>query len=369
MSKGLRGIEAGITSICTVGETGDDLHYRGYDIVDLSEHCIFEEVCYLLLYGKLPNNDKLKSFTDNIISKRSLPNSLKIILQKIPQDSNPMDVLRTACSFLGNIEPEKSFRNQIHCSERLLGIFPSVLNYWYHFSHFGKNISEENESRTIAGHFLHTLHSRKPTETEEKVMNISLILYAEHEFNASTFAARVCAATLSDFFSCITGAIGTLRGPLHGGANEKAMELISKFKDEESASKSVYSMLENKELIMGFGHAVYKKQDPRNDIIKKWSKRLSVGRHNEKLYNISCRVETIMKEEKGLFANADFFHASAYNFMDIPTKLFTPIFVCSRVSGWAAHIIEQRSDNKLIRPGAKYIGNDPLDFIPLNKRN
>jgi|TARA_B110000116_G_scaffold137389_1_gene119233 2-methylcitrate synthase len=369
MSKGLRGIEAGITSICTVGETGDDLHYRGYDIVDLSEHCIFEEVCYLLLYGKLPNNDKLKSFTDNIISKRSLPNSLKIILQKIPQDSNPMDVLRTACSFLGNIEPEKSFRNQIHCSERLLGIFPSVLNYWYHFSHFGKNISEENESRTIAGHFLHTLHRRKPTETEEKVMNISLILYAEHEFNASTFAARVCAATLSDFFSCITGAIGTLRGPLHGGANEKAMELISKFKDEESASKSVYSMLENKELIMGFGHAVYKKQDPRNDIIKKWSKRLSVGRHNEKLYNISCRVETIMKEEKGLFANADFFHASAYNFMDIPTKLFTPIFVCSRVSGWAAHIIEQRSDNKLIRPGAKYIGNDPLDFIPLNKRN
>ena len=200
-------------------------------------------------------------------------------------------------------------------------------------------------------------------------MNISLILYAEHEFNASTFAARVCAATLSDFFSCITGAIGTLRGPLHGGANEKAMELISKFKDEESASKSVYSMLENKELIMGFGHAVYKKQDPRNDIIKKWSKRLSVGRHNEKLYNISCRVETIMKEEKGLFANADFFHASAYNFMDIPTKLFTPIFVCSRVSGWAAHIIEQRSDNKLIRPGAKYIGNDPLDFVPINERN
>ena len=291
-----------------------------------------------------------------------------IVLEKIPKDTNPMDVLRTACSFLGNIEPEKTFDDQMVCSERLLGVFPSALNYWYHFSQFGNKISENNDSQTIAGHFLHTLHGRKPTQTEEKVMNISLILYAEHEFNASTFAARVCAATLSDFYSCVTGAIGTLRGPLHGGANEKAMDLISRFDDEESAAKSIYSMLENKELIMGFGHAVYKKKDPRNDIIKMWSKKLSEGRANEKLYDISARIERIMKEEKGLFANADFFHASAYNFMDIPTKLFTPIFVCSRVSGWAAHIIEQRSDNKLIRPGAKYVGSEPLDFVPINER-
>ena len=279
-----------------------------------------------------------------------------------------MDVLRTACSFLGNIEPEKSFDNQMRCSKRLLGIFPSALNYWYHFSHFGKKISEENESQTIAGHFLYTLHGRKPTETEEKVMNISLILYAEHEFNASTFAARVCAATLSDFYSCVTAAIGTLSGPLHGGANEKAMNLISRFEDEESAAKSIYKMLAKKKLIMGFGHAVYKKQDPRNDIIKKWSKKLSVGNRNEKLYGISCRIEKIMREEKNLFANADFFHASAYHFMSIPTKLFTPIFVCSRISGWSAHIIEQRSDNKLIRPGAKYIGDKPQRFIPINDR-
>ena len=369
MSEGLRGIEAGKTSICTVGNTGDGLHYRGYDVLDLSEKCIFEEVCYLLLHGNLPNKNQLEIFTNKIVQKRSIPDSLKIILETIPKETNPMDVMRTACSFLGNIEPESSFDNPVCCSERLLGIFPSLLNYWYHFSRTGKKISQYNDSETIAGHFLHTLHGRTPTKIEEKVMNISLILYAEHEFNASTFAARVCAATLSDFYSCITAAIGTLRGPLHGGANEKAMELISRFQDEESAAKSIYSMLENKELIMGFGHAVYKKQDPRNDIIKKWSKKLSVGRPNKKLYDISCRIESIMKEEKGLFANADFFHASAYNFMDIPTELFTPIFVCSRVSGWSAHIIEQRLDNKLIRPGAKYVGSEPLDFVPINDRD
>ncbi len=369
MSKGLRGIEAGKTSICTVGETESDLLYRGYNVTDLSQNCVFEEVCFLLLNGKLPNSLELKDFTKKIFLKRHIPKSLISVLEKIPKETNPMDVLRTTCSFLGNIEPEKSFDNQIKCAERLLGILPSALNYWYHFSHLGKRIVIENDSESIAGHFLSTLHGRKATETEEKVMNVSLILYAEHEFNASTFAARVCAATLSDFYSCVTGAIGTLRGPLHGGANEKAMELISRFQDEESAAKSIYSMLENKELIMGFGHAVYTKQDPRNDIIKKWSKKLSVGRPNEKLYDISCRIERIMKEEKGLFANADFFHASAYNFMDIPTKLFTPIFVCSRVSGWAAHIIEQRSDNKLIRPGAKYVGSEPLDFVPINDRD
>ena len=369
MSKGLRGIEAGETSICTVGETENDLLYRGYNVIDLSQNCVFEEVCFLLLNGKLPNSSELKGFTKNIFSKRTIPESLISVLQKIPKETNPMDVLRTTCSFLGNIEPEKSFDNQINCAERLLGIFPSALNYWYHFSHSGKKISIENDSESIAGHFLSTLYGKNPSETEEKVMNVSLILYAEHEFNASTFSARVCAATLSDFYSCITGAIGTLRGPLHGGANEKAMDLISQFDDVEQAANSIYQMLDNKELIMGFGHAVYKKLDPRNDIIKSWSKKLSVGRPNEKLYDISCRIESIMKEEKGLFANADFFHASAYNFMKIPTKLFTPIFVCSRVSGWAAHIIEQRSDNKLIRPGAKYIGSDPLDFVPINERD
>ena len=368
-NKGLRGVDAGETSICTVGEKSDGLHYRGYDVVDLSENCSFEEVAYLLLYKKLPNKDELRKFKSRLKSKRYIPEQLKEVLERIPKSNNPMDVLRTACSFLGNLEPEKSFDNQFDCSERLFAIFPSVLNYWYHFSHSGVRISIENSSDSIAGHFLSTLYGREPNETEEKVMNISLILYAEHEFNASTFAARVCAATLSDIYSCITGAIGTLRGPLHGGANEKAMELISKFDDVESASKAVYKMLENKELIMGFGHAVYKKQDPRNEIIKKWSRILSEGKSNSKLYFISCEIEKIMKEEKNLFANADFFHASAYHFMSIPTKLFTPIFVCSRISGWTAHIIEQRLDNKLIRPGAKYVGKDPMSFILLNERS
>jgi len=301
MSKGLRGIEAGETSICTVGETENDLLYRGYNVIDLSQNCVFEEVCFLLLNGKLPNSSELKGFTKNIFSKRTIPESLISVLQKIPKETNPMDVLRTTCSFLGNIEPEKSFVNQINCAERLLGIFPSALNYWYHFSHSGKKISIENDSESIAGHFLSTLYGKNPSEIEEKVMNVSLILYAEHEFNASTFSARVCAATLSDFYSCITGAIGTLRGPLHGGANEKAMHLISQFDGVEQAANSIYQMLDNKELIMGFGHAVYKKLDPRNDIIKSWSKKLSVGRPNEKLYDISCKIESIMKKEKGLF--------------------------------------------------------------------
>ena len=368
MSKGLRGIEAGETSICTVGETENDLLYRGYNVIDLSQNCVFEEVCFLLLNGKLPNSSELKGFTKNIFSKRTIPESLISVLQKIPKETNPMDVLRTTCSFLGNIEPEKSFDNQINCAERLLGIFPSALNYWYHFSHSGKKISIENDSESIAGHFLSTLYGKNPSETEEKVMNVSLILYAEHEFNASTFSARVCAATLSDFYSCVTGAIGTLRGPLHGGANEKAMDLISQFDDVEQAANSIYQMLDNKELIMGFGHAVYKKLDPRNDIIKSWSKKLSVGKSNQKLYDISCRIESIMKEEKGLFANADFFHASAYNFMKIPTKLFTPIFVMSRVTGWTAHCMEQRANNRIIRPSAEYTGPETSVWVDIEDR-
>ena len=356
MSKGLRGIEAGTTSICTVGETGDDLHYRGYDVVDLSEHCIFEEVCYLLLHGDLPNKDQLKSFTNNIISKRSLPDSLKVVLETIPKETNPMDVLRTACSFLGNIEPEKSFDNQMHCSERLLGIFPSALNYWYHFSHSGNKISEENDSETIAGHFLHTLHGRKPTETEEKVMNISLILYAEHEFNASTFTGRVITATLSDMHSAITGAIGALRGNLHGGANEAAMELIESFDNSEEAIEGIERMLEKKEKIMGFGHRVYTTSDPRNSVNKKMSKILAQEYGENQLYDISEAIENTMWEKKKLFANADFYAASVYHFMGIPTYLFTPIFVCSRITGWAAHVMEQRKNNKLIRPAAEYVG-------------
>lgn len=367
-SQGLRGIQAGKTAICTVGHQGLGLSYRGYEITDLSQHCCFEEVAYLLLHSKLPTRNELADFKQRLVSHRHLPMALKEVLQRIPEDAHPMDVMRTGCSFLGNIEPEHTFEDQNHKIERMLAVFPSILNYWYNYSHHGKDIDVENETDSIAGHFLATLHGRPPTELETRVIDISLILYAEHEFNASTFAARVCAATLSDIYSCITAAIGTLRGPLHGGANEAAMALLETLESVDHANERIHDMLTKKEKIMGFGHAVYKIKDPRNDIIKEWSEQLSKGKPNEKLYAISCEVERIMKEEKNLFANADFFHASAYNFLGIPTKLFTPIFVMSRTSGWCAHIVEQRTDNKLIRPGAEYVGLPPQTFVPIDER-
>jgi 2-methylcitrate synthase len=368
--EGLRGLSAGSTAICTVGKEGVGLTYRGYDIEDLAANATFEEVAYLLLKGALPSRRELDDFTNRLKGLRSLPPALKEVLERIPKEAQPMDVLRTGTSTLGVLEPERDFTQQDAIAERLLASLPSMICYWYQFAHHGKRIDPETDEQTLAGHLLTLLHGEKPSAEHLRCMDISLILYAEHEFNASTFTARVCAATLSDFYSCVTGAIGTLRGPLHGGANEAAMELISRFKTPHQAREGVYEMLARKEKIMGFGHAVYRYSDPRNAVIKECARKLapSAKEGDGYLFAISEAVENVMKEKKGLFANADFFSASAYHFMGIPTPLFTPIFVLARVTGWAAHIKEQRGNNKLIRPSADYIGPASRPFTPINKR-
>jgi len=365
---GLRGQVAGETALCTVGKTGTGLTYRGYDITDLAENTCFEEVAHLILKGELPTQGELDAYRAKLKGLRSLPPALKEVLERIPASAHPMDVMRTGCSMLGNLETEQDFSQQEDAADRLLAVFPSIINYWYRFSHDGVRIDEATDDDSIAGHFLHTLLGEAPSALHEAVMNVSLILYAEHEFNASTFTARVCASTLSDMHSCITGAIGSLRGPLHGGANEAAMELIEKFDSVDAAIEGLKGMLERKEKIMGFGHAIYSTSDPRNAIIKKWSEKLAESVGDTVLYPVSCAVETLMWDEKKLFPNADFFHASAYHFMGIPTKLFTPIFVCSRLTGWAAHVMEQRSNNRIIRPSAGYIGAEPRAVIPIADR-
>ena len=365
---GLRGQVAGETALCTVGKTGTGLTYRGYDITDLAENTCFEEVAHLILKGELPTQGELDAYRAKLKGLRSLPPALKEVLERIPASAHPMDVMRTGCSMLGNLETEQDFSQQEDAADRLLAVFPSIINYWYRFSHDGVRIDEATDDDSIAGHFLHTLLGEPPSELYEAVMNVSLILYAEHEFNASTFTARVCASTLSDMHSCITGAIGSLRGPLHGGANEAAMELIEKFDSVEAAIEGLKGMLERKEKIMGFGHAIYSTSDPRNAIIKKWSEKLAESVGDRVLYPVSCAVERLMWDEKKLFPNADFFHASAYHFMGIPTKLFTPIFVCSRLTGWAAHVMEQRSNNRIIRPSAGYIGAEPRAVTPIAER-
>lgn len=365
---GLRGQIAGKTALSTVGKSGSGLTYRGYDVKDLAENCIFEEVAYLLLYGELPTQAQLDEYKATLKQLRDLPQPLKDVLERIPQDAHPMDVLRTGCSMLGNLEPEDSFEQQLDKTNRMLSAFPAIINYWYRYSHEGVKIDCVTDSDTIGGHFLHLLKGEKPSELHERVMNVSLILYAEHEFNASTFTARVCASTLSDLFSCITGAIGSLRGPLHGGANEAAMELIEKFQSPEEAEAGLMGMLERKEKIMGFGHAIYSESDPRNVIIKQWAEKLAADVGDEVLYPVSVRCEEVMWREKKLFCNADFFHASTYNFMGIPTKLFTPIFVCSRLTGWAAHVFEQRANNRIIRPSAEYIGEEPRSVTAIGER-
>jgi 2-methylcitrate synthase len=370
-SGGLRGQSAGSTAICTVGKQGVGLTYRGYSIEDLAQNASFEEVAYLLLQGKLPNRQQLDDFKKRLKGLRSLPSALREVLERIPKETHPMDVLRTGTSMVGVLEPERDFTQQDAVAERLLASLPSMLCYWYHFTHDGgERIEPESDEETLAGHFLALLHGQKPNAEHRRCMDVSLILYAEHEFNASTFTARVCAATLSDFHSCITGAIGTLRGPLHGGANEAAMELISKFKTPQHARETVKEMLARKEKIMGFGHAVYRNSDPRNAIIKEWARKLapSAKQGDGYLFAVSEEVEKVMSEEKKLFANADFFSASSYHFMGVPTPLFTPIFVLARVSGWAAHIKEQRANNKLIRPNADYIGPEPRPFTPIDGR-
>ena len=365
---GLRGQVAGKTALSTVGVSGSGLTYRGYDVKDLAEQCEFEEVAYLILKGKLPTVAELAGYKTKLKGLRGLPQALKDVLERIPADAHPMDVLRTGCSMLGNLEMETDFEQQQQVTDRMLACFPSIICYWYRFSHDGVRVDVETDDDSIGGHFLHLLHGEKPNALHEKVMHVSLILYAEHEFNASTFTARVCASTLSDMHSCITGAIGSLRGPLHGGANEAAMELIEGFTSADHAEQEMMGKLARKEKIMGFGHAIYSESDPRNAIIKQWSEKLAEEVGDTVLYPVSVRCEEVMWREKKLFCNADFFHASAYNFMNIPTKLFTPIFVMSRLTGWAGHVMEQRADNRIIRPSADYTGEDLRDVEPIESR-
>jgi len=366
---GLRGQVAGKTALSTVGKSGSGLTYRGYDVKDLAENCEFEEVAHLILKGELPTQDQLATYKAKLKSLRGLPDALKTVLEQIPKDAHPMDVMRTGCSMLGNLETETDFSQQEDATDRLLAAFPSIICYWYRFSHDGVKIDPETDDDSIGAHFLHLLRGEKPNELHERVMNVSLILYAEHEFNASTFTARVCASTLSDLHSCVTGAIGSLRGPLHGGANEAAMDMIEKFSDADNAEKEMLGMLERKEKIMGFGHAIYTESDPRNAIIKQWSEKLANDVGDTVLYPVSVRCEEVMWREKKLFCNADFFHASAYHFMGIPTKLFTPIFVISRLTGWAAHVFEQRADNRIIRPSAEYTGPELRKVTPIAERS
>jgi len=365
---GLRGQVAGKTALSTVGKSGAGLTYRGYDVQDLAENCQFEEVAYLIFFGELPTSEQLAAYKAKLKSLRVLPQALKEVLERIPADSHPMDVMRTGVSMLGNLETEQSFDQQQDVADRILATLPAIICYWYRYSHDGVRINENTDDDSIGAQFLHLLHGKKPNQLHEQVMNVSLILYAEHEFNASTFTARVCASTLSDLHSCITGAIGSLRGPLHGGANEAAMDMIENWKSPEEAERKMLGMLERKEKIMGFGHAIYKDNDPRNGIIKQWSEKLAKDVGDTVLYPVSVRCEEVMWREKKLFCNADFFHASAYHFMGIPTKLFTPIFVMSRVTGWAAHVMEQRADNRIIRPSADYTGPELRKVVPIAER-
>lgn len=371
MSKtgGLAGVVAGQTKICTVGKEGAGLTYLGYDIHDLANNASFEEVAYLLLRGDLPNQAELDAYIQTIKANRGLPGALKTLLEMIPPDAHPMDVLRTGVSFLGNIEPEGDFSNQGKTADRLLACLPSIMAYWHRFHADGVRIDTETDDDSIAGHILHMLHDQAPTELHRKSLSTTLILYAEHEFNASTFAARVITGTLSDMHSAVTGAIGALRGPLHGGANEAAMALIEKFDSPEDATAGIHKMLETKQLIMGFGHRVYTTSDPRNDINKRMSKRLAEEAGDTVLYPVSEAIEKVMWDEKKLFANADFYAATVYHFMGVPTYLFTPIFVCSRITGWAAHCMEQRANNKLIRPAAEYIGEPLKPWVAIAERD
>ena len=366
---GLRGQIAGQTELCTVGKEGAGLTYRGYDVRDLAKNCkSFEEVAHLLWYGKLPNQAELDAYSARLKAMRDLPQALKEVLERIPADAHPMDVMRAGVSVLGTLEQETSFEQQLDVADRLLASMPAMLLYWYHFSHNGKRIECMTDEPDLASHFLALLHGKSPSDLHREVMNVSLTLYAEHEFNASTFTARVCASTLSDLYSCVTGAIGSLRGPLHGGANEAAMDLIDRFQTPEEAVAELKAMMARKELIMGFGHAIYRESDPRNEVIKGYSEKLADEVGDKVIYPVSCAIEKLMWDEKKLFPNADFFHASAYRFMGIPTPLFTPIFVCSRVIGWSAHVFEQRANNRIIRPSADYIGEEQRPVPPISER-
>ncbi len=365
---GLRGQIAGKSAICTVAMGHSGLTYFGYEVDDLADNCEFEEVAYLLFNGELPTQSELDAYKTKLASLRDLPQALKEVLERIPASAHPMDVMRTGVSFLGNLETETDFSQQKDKADRLIATLPGMVCYWYRYSHDGVRVDLDTGEDTIGAHFLHLLHDGSPSDLHAQVMNVSLVLYAEHEFNASTFTARVCASTLSDIHSCITAAIGSLRGPLHGGANEAAMDMISQWSSADEAEKEILAMLARKEKIMGFGHAVYTESDPRNAIIKSWAEKLAAEVGDTVLYPVSVRCEEVMWREKRLFCNADFFHASAYHFMGIPTKLFTPIFVMSRTTGWSAHVFEQRADNRIIRPNAEYIGPAPRKVTPIAER-